>query len=94
HAWVDALAARTGRAFGVLARPGERSPTVTAITLPEGVPGPALVQAVAARGYVIGEGYGALKARTVRIGHMGDHTLATLAGCLAACDDALDLLLR
>ncbi len=93
HAWVAALAARTGRAFGILAAEGERSHTVTAVTVPDGVDAMAIVQAVAARGYVIGDGYGALKARTFRIGHMGDHTLATLAGCLAQCDEAIDAVL-
>ncbi len=93
HAWVAALAARTGREFGILAREGQRSATVTAITMPAGVDGSAIVKAVAKRGYVIGDGYGSLKGRTVRIGHMGDHTLDTLAGCLAACDDAVDAVL-
>jgi len=86
-AWVDARAARFG--VGVLAPAGERSPTVTAVTLPEGLDSAAVVRAVAARGYTIGSGYGRLKATTFRVGHMGDHTPETLAGCLAACDDAL-----
>lgn len=93
HEWVARLAARTGRDFGILAAAGQRAHTVTAITLPAGLAGPRLVQAVAERGYVIGEGYGALKGGTVRIGHMGDHTPAGLAGCLAACDAAVDALL-
>ena len=90
HAWVAALAQRTGRAFGILAAPGQRSHTVTAVTVPDGLDGQTIVKSVAARGYVIGDGYGSLKGRTFRIGHMGDHTLATLAGCLAACDSAVD----
>jgi aspartate aminotransferase-like enzyme len=90
HAWVAQLATRTGRAFGILAPPGQRSHTVTAITVPDGVEAGAIVKAVAKRGYVIGDGYGTLKSRTFRIGHMGDHTLTTLAGCLAVCDEAID----
>ena len=93
HAWASGLTREHGGAFGVLAPTGARSPTVTAITLPTGLAGPAVVQAVASRGYVIGEGYGALKASTVRIGHMGDHTLETLRGCLEATDDAIRSLL-
>jgi aspartate aminotransferase-like enzyme len=85
--WVEARADRFG--VGLLARPGERSPAVTAVTLPPGVTGDAVAAAVAERGYVVGAGYGRLKATTFRVGHMGDHTPATLAGCLAACDDAL-----
>ncbi len=85
--WAEARGDRFG--LGLLAPPGERSPTVTAVTLPPGVTGDAVAAAVAERGYVIGAGYGRLKATTFRVGHMGDHTPATLAGCLAACDDAL-----
>lgn len=87
HAWVATHAERFG--VGVLAPPGERSPTVTAVTLPEGVTGDAVAQAVERRGFVVGSGYGKLRATTFRIGHMGDHTPATLARCLAACEAAL-----
>jgi aspartate aminotransferase-like enzyme len=89
HAWVAELAASTGRPFGVLAAPGARSHTVTAVTLPEGLAADAVVRAVAERGFVIGGGYGALKATTIRIGHMGDHTLDGLARCLDATRDAI-----
>lgn len=87
HAWAAERAARCGVA--VLAPAGERSPTVTALTLPRDVEPARLVAAVRARGYVVGGGYGAGRATTIRIGHMGDHTPEGLAGCLAACDDAL-----
>ena len=89
HAWVDATARDTGLALGVLAPQGERSPTVTAVTLPGEITGQMVARGAASRGYVIGEGYGRLKARSFRIGHMGDHTLDTLEGCLSACADAL-----
>jgi aspartate aminotransferase-like enzyme len=88
-AWADGLAARFGEGFGVLGAAGERSPTVTAVTLPARVACPALTSAVARRGYVVGSGYGRLKDTTFRIGHMGDHTVAGLAGCLATVEDAL-----
>jgi aspartate aminotransferase-like enzyme len=87
HAWVEERAGRYG--IAVLAPPHERSPTVTAVTLPPGLDPARVVAAVRARGYVVGGGYGAGKATTFRVGHMGDHTPAGLAGCLAACDDAL-----
>lgn len=77
---------------GVLATRGSRSPTVSVITLPDGLSGDAVVQAVAHRGITVGGGYGALRERTFRIGHMGDHSLATVQRCLDACDDALDQL--
>ena len=41
------------------------------------------------RGYVIGGGYGRLKQRTIRIGHMGDHSLEALAGVLDAVEAEL-----
>ena len=87
HGWVEMHAERFGVA--VLAPAGERSPTVTAVTLPAGVEPARVVAAVKARGYVVGGGYGAGKGSTFRVGHMGDHTAPGLAGCLAACTDAL-----
>jgi aspartate aminotransferase-like enzyme len=88
-AWADGLRARFGDAFGALATPGQRSPTVTAITLPPALPSARVTAAVAARGFTIGGGYGAVKDSTFRIGHMGDHTPDGLAACLAATEDAL-----
>jgi aspartate aminotransferase-like enzyme len=78
----------------VLAREGHRSPTVTSITLPASLPSSTLLKSVKERGFTIGSGYGKNKETTVRIGHMGDHTLEGLERCLAACDAALDSLLR
>jgi aspartate aminotransferase-like enzyme len=94
YAWVDALRARHGDAMHVLAREGHRSPTVTSITLPSALPSGTLLKAVKERGFTIGSGYGKNKETTVRIGHMGDHTLEGLERCLAACDEAFDALLR
>ena len=93
--WVAETSAATGLALGVLAPEGERSPTVSAITLPNPrITARTRAAVAAARGYVIGDGYGKLKGRTFRIGHMGDHTLETLEGCLAACGDALKAMAR
>lgn len=88
------LAEKHGRGFGVLATKGQRSPTVTSITLPSSVSGTALVKAVKERGFTIGSGYGKNRETSVRIGHMGDHTLPALGRCLDAVEDALKLLLR
>jgi aspartate aminotransferase-like enzyme len=93
YQWVAAVRARHGDAFGVLARDGHRSPTVTSVTLPGSLPASTLLRAVKERGFTIGSGYGQNKETTVRIGHMGDHTLVGLERCLAACDAALDALL-
>lgn len=73
----------------VLAPPGGRSPTVTTIVLPDGTTSDAVVAGVAAEGFTIGAGYGKLRSSTIRIGHMGDHTLATLRPCLEACGRVL-----
>jgi aspartate aminotransferase-like enzyme len=86
--WVESLRAQ-GVDIGYLCRPGERSATVSALTLPAGMQAKAVVARVAELGYVIGSGYGALKDSTIRIGHMGDHTVETLEPCLAAVARAL-----
>ncbi|HUF50342.1 MAG TPA: alanine--glyoxylate aminotransferase family protein [Longimicrobiales bacterium] len=66
----------------ILAAPEFRSPTVTTIYCPAGWTGPQLVAAVQQRGYNIATGYGRMKDETFRIGHMGDHTVAGVAGLL------------
>ena len=93
YAWVDALRGRHGDALRVLAREGHRSPTVTSVMLPPSLTASAVLTAVKERGFTIGSGYGKNKETTVRIGHMGDHTLEGLDRCLAACDAAFDALI-
>jgi aspartate aminotransferase-like enzyme len=78
------------RGIGVKAADGCRSPTVSCLELPPPLTGPEFVERVRGRGYVVGGGYGPLKERCFRIGHMGDQTPATVAGLLRACDAALD----
>ena len=93
YRWVDALRGRHGDSLGVLANEGHRSPTVTSVTLPASLPASTVLKAVKERGFTIGSGYGKNKETTVRIGHMGDHTLEALERCLQACDDAFGTLL-
>ena len=50
---------------------------------------PALIAGLKTHGHEIGNGYGDLKNRTFRIGHMGDHTEAALEELLAAADSVL-----
>ncbi len=88
-AWIANAEARTGHALGILAAPSCRSETVTVVILPAYISGPALVAAVARRGYTLAEGYGPLREGTVRIGHMGDHTISGLNGLFTAIDQAL-----
>ena len=87
--WIARTREALGMELGTIARAGVQSPTVTGIALPAGVRGDDVVAAVAARGFVIGGGYGKLKPTSIRIGHMGDHTVAGLARCLDAVEDAL-----
>jgi len=87
--WLHGVAERRNIDIHVLAPEGARSPTVTVIVLPERVKGPDVCEAVKVRGYTIGSGYGQLKERTVRIGHMGDHTVEGLKRCLNACESAI-----
>jgi aspartate aminotransferase-like enzyme len=82
------MAAR-GIALAVLAPEGFRSPTVTCITLPPGRTGPEVTSALKARGFTIGSGYGTLKERSIRIGHMGDHSVASLDALLAELEEVL-----
>ncbi|MGD8494727.1 MAG: alanine--glyoxylate aminotransferase family protein [Gemmatimonadales bacterium] len=91
YEWVDWLAAASGRDFSVLAPEGYRSPTVTAVRLPDGFNGPEIVGGLAARGITIAPGYGKLKAGAIRIGHMGDHTPDELEAVLAAIAEVLDV---
>jgi predicted phosphoserine aminotransferase len=86
--WVDAM--RTdGVDVGVFAPEGHRSPTVTCISLPEGVSGPDVVKEMRTRGWVIGGGYSRLKESTIRIGHMGDHDPVVLGELLATLGEVL-----
>ncbi len=84
HGWVREMS-EAGIALGVLAPEGARSPTVTCVTLPPGSSGPAVSAAAKARGWTIATGYGPLRESSIRIGHMGDHTVGEL-------DELLDVI--
>jgi predicted phosphoserine aminotransferase len=88
YAWVDEMRG-AGWDLGVLAAPGYRSPTVTCVTLPDRVRGSDLCAAVRARGFTIAPGYGKARDGMIRIGHMGDHTVAELDELLGVITDAL-----
>jgi aspartate aminotransferase-like enzyme len=69
--------------------PEFRSPTVSAIRFSKGLSSADFLKNVAERGIRVASGYGKLKSETFRIGHMGDHSPATLERCLAACEAAV-----
>lgn len=87
-AWADEMTAR-GIPVRVLAPEGQRSWTVTCLTVPPGRKGSDVNAAMKARGFVISAGYGKLKETTIRIGHMGDHTVAELDRVLGALGEVL-----
>ena len=59
-----------------------RSPTVSCF-FASGRDVKAMAERASQAGYKIDQGYGDLKGKTFRIGHMGDHTTARLDACLA-----------
>jgi len=87
--WDDHLQRHTGLGVRVLAPNGHRSPTVTTVVLPDDVRSGPIIKAIAERGFTIGTGYGKLKESTIRIGHMGDHTIDGLERCLDVCAGVL-----
>ena len=66
------------RGIAYLPREGRRSWTVSCLRVPEGKSAKQIVGALKQDGWTIGSGYGALKESTIRIGHMGDHSVTTL----------------
>jgi len=87
--WVAERGAGLGLAY--LPRQLRRSWTVSCLKLPEGghLTGGGVAKGMEARGFTIGAGYGKLKDSTIRIGHMGDHTVAGLEALLAALEEVL-----
>ena len=75
--WVDEMRER-GIALTLPAAERFRSPTVTCIALPAGANSAPIVAEMKKRGFVISAGYGKAKESQLRIGHMGDHTVAGL----------------
>lgn len=88
-AWVDGMREDAEIGLRILADPPHRSPTVSCILLPEDVSGRRVVQRMAERGFVIGGGYGKMKESAIRIGHMGEHTVAELDRVLDALEETL-----
>lgn len=94
QAWVARVRDSLGVDIRILADEGVRSPTVTTIMLPDGWSSATVLDAVAARGFTVGTGYGKLKDQSIRIGHMGDHSVETVFRCLVVCEDVLRELQR
>ena len=86
--WVDEMK-EAGSGVEILAAEGHRSPTVTCITMPGGEGASAVTAEMLHRGWVIGGGYGKLEDSTIRIGHMGDHTVDELEALLEVLGEVL-----
>lgn len=78
--WIEGPGGERG--FRFASDPEGRSPTVSCLHPPEGIPGPELVARLAERGFTVGGGYGAWKETTFRIGHMGEVQEADLDALL------------
>jgi len=76
------------RGLALLPEPRLASPTVSCIRA-DGLATAAFVQGLRERGHWISNGYGELKDKTFRIGHMGDHDEAELEQLFAAADAVL-----
>lgn len=77
-AWVEETRETLDLDLRVLAPEDRRSPSVTCVALPESMDGVEVTQRMGDLGYTLAPGYGQLKRRSFRIGHMGDHTLEEL----------------
>jgi len=88
-AWISHVRDSVGASIENIVEAGSRSPTVSTIRLPAGINGKTFVNKVKARGIQLGGGYGKLGDTTFRIGHMGDHTVATLERCFDTCEAEL-----
>ncbi len=80
EAWVDGPGGELG--FSYLPCEGRRSWTVSCLTVPQGRNGRECVKGLLGRGWAVGSGYGELKDETVRIGHMGEHSVADVSRLL------------
>lgn len=89
---VEAWMANRGEKLGFSYLPDEerRSWTVSCLNVPEGYSGRDLSHSLRDKGWTLAAGYGELRPSTIRIGHMGDHTVAELEGLLAMLEAEIE----
>ncbi|MEN8150425.1 MAG: alanine--glyoxylate aminotransferase family protein [Planctomycetota bacterium] len=90
HRRIAARVREWGSRFGVLAEEPFHSPTVTVLRKPEGFEYPKFAKALRKKGIAIGDGYGRLRDRTFRIGHMGNVTEEETEALIAAMEGILE----
>jgi aspartate aminotransferase-like enzyme len=86
--WVEARGKQLGLSY--LPDAGRRSWTVSCLRLPGGVTSKNVTAPLQQQGWTIGTGYGKLKDDTIRIGHMGEHTVPALTELLGLIEKVLD----
>ena len=84
--WIT-RASKAGLGVSLAAKPALLSPTVTCIRTPG--PNSLILDGMRARGYELGGGQGELLKTSVRVGHMGDHTVGGVEAMLAVLGDLL-----
>jgi len=77
--------------FALFAEPGYESITVTCVQNTAGKNVQQLIQKLAEKGYLISNGYGKLKEKTFRIGHMGEWDLSGIKQAIAAINEVWEL---
>lgn len=87
--WAAACSERRTLDLHILAPDTARSPTVSVLMLPPGLTGSEVRRAARERGFTLGASLGELRERSLRIGHMGDHTVEGLGRCLHALEHAI-----
>jgi len=75
--------------FALYSNPEHLSVTVTCISNTRGIPFSELNAAMGKRGYLMSNGYGALKDKTFRIAHMADNTMEDIEAMLKDLDEVV-----
>lgn len=75
--------------FALYSNPDHLSVTVTCVTNTRGISFSELNAAMGKRGYLLSNGYGALKDKTFRIAHMADTTMEDIETLLQTLDEVL-----
>jgi len=82
--WIGSRGGQLG--FSFLPEDGRRSYTVSCLNVPEGQNGRDIAKKLTSEGWTIGSGYGSLKEKTIRIGHMGDHSVEKVVELLGVIE--------
>lgn len=75
--------------FKIFTNPAHLVNTLTTFKIPENFNVPSFIKATKESGFEISNGYGKLKDKTFRIGHMGDHSVESMETLTSALDNIL-----